>query len=525
MWGRTRSVGAPEAPVVTTKHHRALRSTQVFPSKKELVSAAHDTTRPNASAGASRQLRLLQREHGFLLVEALVAMVVFAIVATGIVDMLVSSTSITTLAKQRTLAEQGVSNQIEYIRSIDYPSLGTVGGNPSGTVPQTQVFDGVNNETLGVPATLTTSISYASADVPGSALTGADEKQVTVTITRTSDSQVLAQAVTYVAPKKQSSQTTGGVEATVTDIGNNQSQSGTVLDNVNVTLTPPVGLNPAIPSGPESDLTDASGTVTFPGLTPTSGSQLYTVGIAAADLPAFYTQLPVAGFPLSPTEISPQSIQVYQPVTLYVALDKPDGTNWVGTASITVTAGSGGTSHTFSNISFTSAGTPYAITTLSPPSGQLLLPNIDYSITVQGPSGYAPVTDDEVVPVAGSYPASAAATLTTTFTETMTPPVMGTLDVSATRLNSGNPVACSGATITVKDNSGTTVATGPTPTTGTRHVQFAVPVTAAPYTVTAVGGGSPARTGSVTNITPVANPTLTPVAVALSGTSTTGTTC
>ncbi len=294
------------------------------------MSAAHDTTRHQASAGVSRQPALLRREHGFMLVEALIAMVVFAIVATGVVDMLVSSTSITTLAKQRTLAEQGVSNQIEYVRSVDYASLGTVGGNPSGTIPESQVFDGVNNETLGVPATMSTEISYASANVPGSALTGADEKQVTVTITRTSDSKVLAQAVTYVAPKKQSSQTTAAVEATVTDIGNNQSQSGTVLDNVNVTLTPPVGLSPAIPSGPESDTTDASGTVSFAGLTPTSGSQLYTVGIASTDLPAFYTQLPAAGFPLSPTQVQPESIQVYQPVTLYVALKKVDGTNWVG---------------------------------------------------------------------------------------------------------------------------------------------------------------------------------------------------
>ena len=467
------------------------------------------------------------------MVEALVALVVFAIVATGVVDMLVSSTSITTLAKQRTLAEQGVSNQIEYVRSIDYPSLGTCthctaplsGGNPLGPVPYSQVFVGVNNETLGVPARMTTDISYASANVPGSALTGADEKEVVVTITRTSDSTVLAQAVTYVAPKKQSSQTTGAVEATVTDIGNNQSQSGTVLQNVNVTLTPPVGLSPAIPSGPEADQTDASGTVSFPALTPTSGAQLYTVGIASSDLPAFYTQLPVAGFQLSPTQIQPESIQVYQPVTLYVALDKPDGTNWVGNANITVTAGSGGTSYTFSNVPFTAAGTSYAITTLSPPSGQLLLPNIDYSITVQGPSGYAPVTDDAVVPVAGSYPASAAGTLTETFTETMTPPVMGTLDVTVTRLKSGSPFACTGGGITVKDGSGATVATGTTPTTGTHDVQFLVPVVSGPYAVSATGASG--RTGGVSNITAAANPTLTPVAVALNGAAATGatTTC
>ena len=104
------------------------------PSRKELVSAAHDTTR-QLSAGASRRFGCSTASTASCWSRPLIAMVVFAIVATGVVDMLVSSTSITTLAKQRTLAEQGVSNQIEYVRSVDYPSLGTVGRQPVGDDP------------------------------------------------------------------------------------------------------------------------------------------------------------------------------------------------------------------------------------------------------------------------------------------------------------------------------------------------------------------------------------------------------
>lgn len=446
-------------------------------------------------------------ELGQGLVEVLVAMVVFAIVVTSIVGMLVSGTSITTLAKERTIAEQGVSNQIEAIRALDYKFVGTTTGNPSGSIQSSVAFAGVNSEDLGEPATMTTSVRFASADVPGSALTGADYKKVTVTITRNNDSKVLASAVTYVSPKLQASQTTGTVQATVTDIGNNQAQSGTLLQDVPVTLTPPAGLNPPVPNGPESDVTDASGTVTFGGLTPTTGAQLYTVGIASADLPAFYTQIAVPGFQLSPTQILPQSIQVYQPVTLYVTLKNPDGSNWVGTANITVTAGSGGTNYQFNNVSFTAAGTPYAITRQGP-AGAPLLPNIDYFIAVQA-TNVVPVSDDQVVPASGVYPATVASDLTYTFAETMTPPAMGTLDVTANR--PGSSACRTGATITVRDGSGTTVATGTTSTVAPYDVQLQV-LANATYSVTARGGGSPARTGTVSNVTPPPNQT-TPVAV------------
>ncbi|HEY2776501.1 MAG TPA: hypothetical protein VGI77_01245 [Gaiellaceae bacterium] len=442
------------------------------------------------------------------------AMVVFAIVATGIVGALVSSASFTTLSKERTIAEQGVSNQIEKIRALDYNSVGTTTGNPSGSLVSPIAFNGVNGENVGVPASMTTTVTYASADVPGSAQTGADAKKVVVAITRNKDSKVLARAVTYVAPKFQASQTTGVVQATVTDIGNNTSPSGTVLQNVRVTLTPPTG-------SPASDVTDASGTATFPGLTPTVGSQTYSVGIATPDVPPLYTRLPVAAFGLSPTEIAPESIQVYQPVTLYVALRKPDGTNWVGTANITVTAGSGGTSYSFNNVNFAAAGTLYTITSQGT-GGAPLLPNIDYFVRIQAAT-YTTVTDDEIVPVAGAYPAATATDLSYTFTETMAPVVNGTLDITATRIRtSGGTVTCqSGAAIQVRDSGGALVASGTTSTSSPYDVQLQVPASVT-YTVTATGGGG--RTGSAA-ATPAANPTLTPVPVALNGLSTSGTNC
>jgi Tfp pilus assembly protein PilV len=371
----------------------------------------------------ARARRPLRDEGGQTLIETLVALVVFAIVATGIVNMLVSSTSITSLAKQRTLAEQGVNNQIEKIRAMDYNSIGTTSGNPSGTIPPSVAFTGLNLENLGVSATMTTDVDFASADVPGSALTGADDKKVVVTIKRNRDSLVLASAVTYVAPKLQASQTTGTVQATVTDIGNNSSPSGTVLGNVRVTLTPPAGLSPPVPSGPESDVTDASGTVSFAGLTPTSGSQTYSVGIASADMPNLYYARAVPAFQLSPTQILPESIQVYQPVTLKIALTNPNGTPWVGSANIVVTAGSGGTTYQFNNVGFTAAGTPYSITTQGP-TGAPLLPNIDYFVAINA-TGYAAVSDDSIVPANGVYPATSAAGLAYTFTETMRPVFSG----------------------------------------------------------------------------------------------------
>src|SRR5581483_11434169 len=127
-------------------------------------------------------------------------------------------------------------------------------------------FNGLNGETLGVHATLNTTVAYASTNVPGSAQTGADFKKVNVWITRDQDGRTLAQATTELAPKNLPSQTTGTIKAVVSDYG----AAGSPMQGVQVQVADG-------PSGTATCTTDSSGSVLFPGLTPnpTSGSQTY----------------------------------------------------------------------------------------------------------------------------------------------------------------------------------------------------------------------------------------------------------
>jgi Tfp pilus assembly protein PilV len=370
------------------------------------------------------------------MVEVVIATVIFVIVATGLVGLLVSSTSITTLAKERTLAEQGVNNQVEKIRAGGYDNAGTVDGNPGGSIPKSAAFTGVNGESLGVGATMTTHITYAGANVPGAAVTNADQKKIEVTITRDRDSKVLAHSVTYLAPTQRASQTTATIDAKVIDYGDNLAVPG-----VQVHLS-------TGPSAPAGDTTDSDGDVTFAGLqaNPTSGSQAYYD--LSVDPPSGYVALSDSSathVQLSPTQAWSTVLDVYKPVTIDVALQNEDSTPFTGTAYVTVSSprpSPGGTSTTF-----TYSGSPITVTTLSPPDGELLVPNLTYSITVTA-GGYETVDDSAGVP-SGTYPTS----LGTTFTETMVPAPPGELDVTVHETKSSrygsSTITCTNATVDV----------------------------------------------------------------------------
>jgi hypothetical protein len=405
-----------------------------------------------------------------MLVEVVVASFIFMIVSTALVGVLVSSTAIQGIAKQKTVAEQGVANQIEQIRAMDYNSVGTTTGNPSGSILPSEPFVGVNNESLGVEATMTTQITYKSSNVPGSAGTGADYKKVVVRITRNSDGKLLAQAATLVAPKLRPSQTTSTIQAQVVDVGNSQLVSG-------VTVNLATG-----PSAPASDVTDTAGSVTFSGLTPnpTSGSTAY-YDLSVVP-PSGYVALSDTVSPnapahvqLSPTQWWSTVLDVYKPVTIVVDLRNPDATPFTGTANVTVTSprpSPGGTSKTF-----TYTGTPLTITTLAPPSGELLVPNLTYTLQVTA-TGYTTVNDSGTVP-ASSYPT----TTSRTFTETMTQ-VPGTLNVTVKANYSGTNINCRSATVNVTGGPNSVNLNGSTTSTG-GAASFSNLAPGSTYTITA----------------------------------------
>ena len=141
-----------------------------------------------------------------------------------------------------------------------------------------------------------------------------------------------------------------------------RAQSGTVLENVQCHVDAArSGFSPRRSrTGPRATRPTPAGTATFPALTPTSGSQtLHRRDRGRGPAARSITQLPVAGVrPLADPDPAGSRSRSTNPSRSRSRWTKPNGTPWVGTANITVIAGSGGTpSYQFSNVSFTAAGT------------------------------------------------------------------------------------------------------------------------------------------------------------------------
>ncbi|HZP73485.1 MAG TPA: hypothetical protein VFA97_08930 [Gaiellaceae bacterium] len=454
--------------------------------------------RPTSVGAALRRVRLLTAtDAGIGLIETLIALLIFAVVSTALIGMLVSATTSTKVSKDQTIAEQGVASEIEMIKnwaatpdpnsnsSPTYDDIGTnPNGNPYGALPQSQVFTGVNGESLGTPAHMTISVSFASANVPGAYTNGIDYKKVTVTITRDVDSKVLSSATAFVAPPTRAAGNTATINATIADY---DSQTG----------VPGAGLALGTgPSAPRSDTSDSLGKVTFAGLTanPTSGSQAYydlTVTPPTGYQVLSDTMSPnaAAHFQLSPSQTYATTLYVYQPVTIVIALFNSDGSAYTGTASITVSssprAGSG---------TFTYAGTPLTITTLTPPNGELLVPGQTYTITVAPQTDFSGASSASVVP-SGSpgYPSVLSQTFNLTMTRLVATPVNVTVSRSGT--------ACNGAKVTLTGGPNNVNLSGSTSSTG-------APVTFTNLPAASVNGPFYTLTGksTKTNVSKTINP-------------------
>ena len=207
-----------------------------------------------------RYLLRLRGASGFTLIEVVFAMILFAGLAAAMAGLLTSAVSANKFARQRTLADQAALEQIEAIRRLDYDDVGTILGNPPGVVAPTTTITKV-----GLDATITIQIRYVDDPTPTSYETNANYKRVMVSVRRTSDSQLLAREVTYVAP---SSRTPFGgvnlaiIQPLVIDYGTNAP-----IENATVTLL-------TGPSAPRSDVTDSSGSVSFKKLTPNADRDL-----------------------------------------------------------------------------------------------------------------------------------------------------------------------------------------------------------------------------------------------------------
>lgn len=270
-------------------------------------------------------LGAIRAEVGFTLIEVLLAGVMLAIIGAPITAVLASGATIGRLARERTGVDQLAQTQIETIRTLGYTQVGTVGGNPPGTLAAS------TSTTLpsGEAVTVTTRVTWVS-DPAGAYVTNADYKKVVLTVARTSDGKQLAQDTTYVASASAPPLSgTSWVQI-----------KRTVLDAVKA--TPMVGASVNLTGGPSSenrtDTTDASGAVLFPALNSSSNS-----------LPVYTLATTYTGYFVFPDDISPGSpssipstpglsstgvVRMYLPTSLTVNLQNSSGAPYTGGAWI-----------------------------------------------------------------------------------------------------------------------------------------------------------------------------------------------
>jgi type II secretory pathway pseudopilin PulG len=410
-------------------------------------------------------------EEGFGLIEMLMATTLFLCVSAPLVGVLLASVAQQKLSRERTLAAQTAQTAIESIRALPYNAVGTQNGNPAGTVPESQPAN-----QFGIPgldATVTTRISYMD-DAPSTAYrTRADYKRVVVTVVRNADSRRLTQDVTYVAPPG------GGTYA-----GQNE---GIVLAQViDAALnTPVVGASVSLSGGPtptRTDTADASGSVVFPALLPTT-TLLNHYDVTAA-MPGYATlredtpPSSAARTSLAGGQTFQTIIRMYKPSTITVVPHNADNTAYMGQAIATISSTRGTQSFSFSGGLFTLAA-PQTL------AGEPVVPNVQYTVRVLAANGGVTTAMTQAVPT--SYPTD----LTKTFDVTLG--AAAAMQALTVKVVDASGAKVPGATVAVSGGPGSNVMLVAT-TDANGTAVFGVPANSSPgYTTSATSG---ALTGS-----------------------------
>jgi hypothetical protein len=204
---------------------------------------------------------------GVTLIDVLVGSALVLIIFLGLFAVVRASLAVTTLARMKSTATTMTEKQMEYIRSLNYDAIGTVGGIPAGLLPQS-----ATTSDSGITFTTRTFIEYHddAADGLGSSDANGittDYKQVKVTTSYVANGAVrsITLASTFAPPGIET--TTGG---------------GTLQANVvNQTGAPVAGASVRVvnaSTSPTIDVTtfsDSGGVVQLPGAATSTGYQLY----------------------------------------------------------------------------------------------------------------------------------------------------------------------------------------------------------------------------------------------------------
>lgn len=208
----------------------------------------------------------MRAQRGMTLIDVVIGTALVLVIFLGLSGILRVSIALSTLVKEQTGATEVANSQMEYIRSLSYDQVGTVGGIPSGVIAQnaTTTMGGV---TYGVR----TFIDYYDDPADGSGVNDAngittDYKRIKVTVSYTFQSKVHQVVLdSNYAPSGIETTANGGTLEVIVVNASGAAVSGASVHIVNTTSSPTVDL---------TTFTDSTGIVYLPGATPSTDYQI-----------------------------------------------------------------------------------------------------------------------------------------------------------------------------------------------------------------------------------------------------------
>lgn len=200
-------------------------------------------------------------------VDVIVGSALVLVVFLAFFGLLRSSVLVSAVAKAKAGATTVANSQMEYIRSLDYDAVGTVGGIPAGSIPQYATTT-VNGIDYGVR----TFIAYT--DDPADGIGGADSNgiitdykhaRVEVTYIVREDTRRISMVSTVAPPSIETTAGGGTLRASVVD-ANGLPVSGAGIRVVNAITNPTIDL---------TTFTDINGIVDLPGAPASTDYQVF----------------------------------------------------------------------------------------------------------------------------------------------------------------------------------------------------------------------------------------------------------
>ena len=332
--GGTQYAVAPTGATCTTGTAGGPRDGRLLADRVVLIRFGGSRSGPPDMTGEdgarSGRHPLSRGDEGFTIVEVMVAISVFAVLATAFAATWTASLRSLASSKARTQAEELASSQLEEMRRVSYNDLGTVGGNPIGIVTPTKTVTS-GNQTL----TVATKISFVNDKAPTAKETGADYKSVVVTVT-SQTSTVLAKESTLVAPPNQASQTDGLIKVQVVDYVLNSGIPGATVTLGTGTRRADLGHDGRRREG---GLRGADAP-----RRPSGTKSTYTLNVSAPGYQTLPDDLPpstAASTALATGQVYPTVIRVYKPVTMNLKLVDQTGTPFTAASTVGVSWANG----------------------------------------------------------------------------------------------------------------------------------------------------------------------------------------